>query len=746
MSYPEFLELQRQSTAFDPLTAESGQSVNLSDASHAAERLSGSFITPRTFSMLRVAPLLGRDFTDEDHREGAAPVVILSHGTWTSRYGADPAIIGREVKIGGQPATVIGVMPARFTYPLVADLWLPMVMAPGIANTVWTSTGFIVVGRLRDGVTIEQTRAEVRTIGANVVRDHPEMNGDRQVLVMGVKDSTLANGVRPLMWTLLAGSIVVLLIATVNVANLQLARAWSRSREIAVRVAIGAPRWRVVRQVMIECILIGAGGTALGVYLSFVGFAAMSSAFNVLEGGAPDRPRKPYWFDPTIDLTDWLLLGAIFLLATLGAALIPALHLGRTDPGDVLKEGREGQGGRASRRWASLLTAGQIALAVMLLTAGGLFARSFFALYYTDPVVVVDHLVGMRLTLSQQYGSREERLRFVRRLDERLFNNSELSEATIGSDMPLNTFTALSRSVVMEGEVPDPKRPPRTAVHIATGPRYLETFKFPVRRGRALSPEDELPGREGAVVNERFAAMFFGADDPIGQRIRLSQPGPPPVPPPAWLTIVGVVPTVPDYLPNRPDDAVVYAPLLADPTPSRGLRVVVRGPSKAAAVAALRREVAALDSDLPVYAIQTMQEVLAMNRSGARMVGSWFQTLALIAVVLACVGLYTLTAHGVAQRTREIGVRMALGAKARQVMWLFVRQTLTLLLVGLGLGLAGALATTRLLIAFLGDISPRDPATVVTVAVLLSTVALAAGLGPARRAARIDPAITLRTD
>ena len=215
----------------------------------------------------------------------------------------------------------------------------------------------------------------------------------------------------------------------------------------------------------------------------------------------------------------------------------------------MLKEGREGQGGRASRRWASLLTAGQIALAVMLLTAGGLFARSFFALYYTDPVVVVDHLVGMRLTLSQQYGSREERLRFVRRLDERLFNNSELSEATIGSDMPLNTFTALSRSVVMEGEVPDPKRPPRTAVHIATGPRYLETFKFPVRRGRALSPEDELPGREGAVVNERFAAMFFGADDPIGQRIRLSQPGPPPVPPPAWLTIVGVVPTVPTIFP-----------------------------------------------------------------------------------------------------------------------------------------------------------------------------------------------------
>ncbi|HJU43131.1 MAG TPA: ABC transporter permease [Vicinamibacterales bacterium] len=745
VSYPEFLELQRQSTVFQQLTAESGQSVNLSDADHAAERLSGSFITPGTFRMLPVAPILGRDFTDEDHRDGAAPVVILSHGTWVSRYGGDAAIIGRDVRIAGEPATVIGVMPPGFTYPLVADLWLPMAMAPGIRNAVWTSTGFIVVGRLRDGVSLEQARAEARTIGANVVRDHPEMNPDRQVLVMGVKDSTLANGARQLLWALLAGSIVVLLVAGANVANLQLARAWSRSREIAVRVAIGAPRWRIVRQLLIECVLIGAGGTVLGVYLSFAGFAAMSSAFNVLEFGAPDRPRKPYWFDPTVDAGSWLILAVIFLLASLGTALIPALHLGRTDSGEALKEGREGQGGRSSRRWASLLTAGQIAMAVMLLTAGGLFARSFFALYYTDPVVAVEGLVGMRLTLSQKYATVEDRRQFVRRLDERLIN-SEFSESTIGSDMPLNTFTALSRSVVMEGEVPDPKRPPRPAVYIATGPRYFETFKFPIRRGRALSPEDELPGREGAVVNERFATMFFGNKGVIGKRIRLSQPGPPPIPPPAWLTIVGVVATVPDYLPNRPDDAVVYAPLFADPTPPRGLRVIVRGPSKAAATAALRREVAQLDGDLPVYAIQTMEEVLAVNRSGARMVGSWFQTLALIAVVLACVGLYALSAHGVAQRTREIGVRMALGAKAAQVMWLFVRQTLTLLAVGIVAGLAGALATTRLLVTFLGDIDPRDPLTLIGVAALLAAIAVTVGLGPARRAAQIDPVIALKSD
>jgi predicted permease len=746
LSYPEFLELQRQSTMFDPLTAESGQSVNISDTYLAAARLSGSFITSRTFSMVRVAPILGRDFTDEDHRDGAAPVVILGHGTWTARYGADAGIIGRDVRIAGQTATVIGVMPEGFTYPLVADLWLPMTMAPGIRNAVWTSTGFIVTGRLRDGVSIEQARAEVQTIAANSVRDHPEINRDRQVLVMDVKDSTLANGARNLMWAVLAGAIVVLLVASANVANLQLARAYNRSREIAVRIAIGAPRWRVVRQVLIECVLIGAGGTVLGACLAVAGFRAMSSAFNVLEFGAPDRPRKPYWFDPTLDGSAWLLLAAVVLLASLGTALIPAFHLGRTDPSDVLNDGREGQGGRVSRRWASMLTIGQLAIAVLLLTAGGLFARSFLALYYTDPIVAVDDLVGMRLALSQHYESVNDRLQFVRRLDERLTTNSEFSESTIGSDMPLNTFSALSRSVQTEGEVEDPKRPRRTAVHIATGPRYFNVFKFPVRRGRALSPEDELTGREGAVVNERFAAMFFAGQDPIGKRIRLSQPGPAPDPPPVWLTIVGVVPTVPDYLPNRPDDAVVYAPLLADPTPSRGLRVVVRARSKAAAVAALRREVSQLDGDLPVYAIQTMEEVLAMNRSGARMVGSWFQSLALIAVVLACVGLYALTAHGVAQRTREIGVRMALGARATQVVWLFVRQTLVLLVVGLAIGLAGALATMRLLNAFLGDINPRDPITLIGVAALLAAITVAVGLEPARRAARIDPVAALKSE
>jgi putative ABC transport system permease protein len=303
------------------------------------------------------------------------------------------------------------------------------------------------------------------------------------------------------------------------------------------------------------------------------------------------------------------------------------------------------------------------------------------------------------------------------------------------------------RVVGIEGEVEEPGQQPRSAQYFGTGLRFFETLRFPVIRGRALGEEDALSGREGAVVNQRFAAMFFGDRDPIGKRIRLTPPGTTPSSPPPWLTIVGIVPTVPDFLPNRPDDAAVYMPLLADPTPPRAITVVVRSNSKAAAAAALRQEVNRLDDDLPVHAIQTMSEVLAMTRMGAKTIGSWFQSLALIAVVLATVGLYALVANTVAQRRREIGVRIALGAKASQVLWLFARQTLVLLAIGIVFGTAAAMLTSSMLTSFyLGGISPRDPFTFVTVAILLSLIALAAGLGPARRATRVDPTVVLRAD
>jgi putative ABC transport system permease protein len=382
----------------------------------------------------------------------------------------------------------------------------------------------------------------------------------------------------------------------------------------------------------------------------------------------------------------------------------------------------------------------------VLMTCGGLLARSFFLLYNTSPVIDTRDVVAMQLTLPEtKYARPDQRRQFASLLDDRLTTNRVFAEATIASDVPLQPLAAASRLVVVDGAVPPPGETPPRATYITAGPRFFSTLRFPVVRGRALTEDDGRPGSEGVVINQQAATRLFGDADPIGLRIRLAIPGAAAGTPDRAATVVGVVPTVPDFLP-LPDAMVVYAPLLTESTPGRTLSVMVRSISKAAAAEALREQVRALDADLPVHQIMTLEEVLALTRTGARMVGSWFQTLAVIAMALACVGLFALTAHGVAQRTHEIGVRMAIGARAAQVMWLFVRQTLWLLATGIGIGIAVALSFTRLLTTFLGGVDPRDPVTFLVVTLMLVSVAIAAALMPSLRAARIDPVAALRGD
>jgi len=309
--------------------------------------------------------------------------------------------------------------------------------------------------------------------------------------------------------------------------------------------------------------------------------------------------------------------------------------------------------------------------------------------------------------------------------------------------MRLLRLAATSRLVVIDGAAA-PDNPPRMR-YITAGPRFFSTLRLPIVRGRALTSEDGRAGVEGVVINQRAASLLFGDASPIGARLRLSIPGAPPGETDRLATIVGIAPTVPDFLP-QPDAAVLYAPLLTEPNPRPGISVMVRSASKAAAASALREHVRAIDADLPVHQIMMLDEILALTRSGARMVGSWFQTMALIALALACVGVFAINAHGVAQRTHEIGVRMAIGAKAIQVTWMFIRQTLVLIAIGIAIGLALALAFTRLLATFLGGVDPRDPVTFAVVVALLATIGVLSGFAPARRAARVDPVVALRSE
>jgi predicted permease len=747
VSYPDFLDWQRQTTVFEEFCAQLSKSVSLSDQAQPAERLSGTYVSHPAFRALRVAPIVGRDFTAEDDREGAVPVTILSHDLWRTRYAGNAGIVGRTVRVNEQPTIVIGVMPEGFGYPLVTDLWMPMSMVPGLRSALRTSGEFGILGRLKPSADIGQARSEIETIAARTARDHHGLERDRKLSVVSAKAGYLATGAGALLLTLLGVAVVVLLIACANVANLLLARSWHRSREIAIRLAMGASRWRVVRQLLIECTLVAGGGALVGAFLSIFGIRTLSRAFAVIEITAPDRPRRPFWFDPSMDTVAWMFFGLACLVASLGAGLIPALQLSRTDVNDVLKEGgRTSQVTKHSRRWAASLVVGQLAVAFALVAVGAWFARAFVDLYYTDLVIDTRNLVMMRLTLSEQkYGTNDQRQQFFRRLDERLIENPAFSASTLSSDSPLYPLLAARRTLTVEGREPVKGDTPPAAVYITTGPRYFNTVKLPQIRGRALTADDGLAGREGALVNERFAAMFFPNADPLGKRIRLTPTAPDGAQVP-WLTIVGVVPTLPDFLPSLPPDPVVYAPLLTEAIPPMSVSLIVRASSKATAVSALREQVRALDPDLPVFAIQTLDEAVALNRMGARMVGSWFQTLAIIAMVLATVGVYALTAHGVSQRVHEIGVRMALGAPRHQVMWLFLRRTMIQLVIGFALGMTGALSIGTVVAAFLSNASPRDPLTLTLVSVTLAVVMLAASAWPARQAARVDPLVALRTE
>jgi predicted permease len=747
VSYPDFLDWRQQITVFEEFCAQLSRSVSLSDQAQPADRLTGSYLSYPAFGALRVKPLLGRDFRAEDDREGATAVTILSHNLWRTRYASDAGIVGRSVRVNEQPAIVIGVMPEGFGYPLVTDLWMPMSMVPNLRNSPRTSAEFGILGRLKPSADIGQARSEIDTIAARIARDHPELERDRKFSVVTAKEGYLATGAGALLLTLLGGAAIVLLIACANVANLLLARSWRRSREIAIRLAVGASRWRVVRQLLIECSLIAGGGAVVGASLSIFGIRAVSRAFAVIEITAPDRPRRPFWFDPSMDGVAWMVFGLACLVASIGAGLIPALQLSKTDVNEVLKEGgRTSLVTTRSRRWATGLVVGQLAVAFALVTVGALFARAFVDLYYTDLIVDTRDVIMMRLTLSeQQYGTNDQRLQFFRQLDDRLIGTSTFSASTLSSDSPLYPLLAARRTVTIDGRASVKGELPASAVYITPGPRYFDAVKLLPVRGRTLSADDGLAGREGALVNERFVSMFFPGIDPLGKRIQLT-PAPPERTQAPWLTIVGVVPTLPDFLPSLPPDPVVYVPLLTEAITPMSVSVIVRSSSKDTAVSALREQVRALDPDLPVFAIQTLDEAVALNRMGARMVGSWFQTLAIIALVLATVGVYALTAHGVSQRVHEIGVRMALGARRQQVVWLFLRRTLIQLLLGFVFGMTGGLSIGTVVAAFLANANPRDPFTLTLVSVVLAVVTLAAGAWPARQATRVDPLIALKSE
>ena len=728
--------------------------INLADDALPAQRFYGSFVSHDLLPMAGLSPALGRGFLPEDERAGAPRVAIIAHSVWQGRYGGDPQIVGRQIRVNDVPSTIVGVMPPRVHFVAMTEVWASIGQISAAVTNVEATRGnrpvlILTMGRMADGVGLAQARAEMDGITARLARDHPATNEGIGV-VLEPFDSILRSGMRRPLLMVMGAVTLVLLIACVNVAHLLLARAVHRGREMAIRTSLGATRWRIVRQLGVESLLLAAAAGGVGYGLSLYGVRLFASQLlqQFGEGAAP------YWLRFEVDGAVFAFLAAATLGSGLLFGLAPALHIARST-NQVLKDwGRGATGGAGARRWIAPLMAGQLALTLVLLAGTGLLLRSFLTVARAAQVLDTTNLLTMQVSLNAaKYPQPEQIRQFYRQLDERLAAVPEFSAVTIASDIPMRTVINGTRELVLDSR-PDIARDQRpTVAYLYVGARYFQTLKLPLRLGRELTVDDGAPGREAVVVNERFALLFFPGADPIGQRIRLVNPASPAAPQP-WFTIAGVVPSVPQIVVREMPEPLVYVPVSGEPAPHRFVSIIVRaGGDRAATVARLREEVRQVDAALPGYSIRTMDEILVASQWQYRVFGSMFALLAAIALVLATVGLYAVTSHAVTQRTQEIGVRVALGAHAPQVIWLFVRGAMLQLAAGMVAGLVGAALVGRMLKqsyadpqaqTFLVGTAPQDPLAFGFVSALLVVVATAACVWPARRAARVDPVVALR--
>jgi putative ABC transport system permease protein len=734
VSFLEYRDLRAGLRAFEALGAWRDGTMNVSDAGHVPERLNGTWLSANAFEFLGQQPLIGRRFTAADEQPGAEAVVILGHGVWADRYGADRSVLGRTIKINETPATVVGVMPPGVQFPVVTDLWQPLVpRAEDLEKR--GNRSLELFGPLRPGASQAQAQTEMSTVFKRFAAQYPDSNKDVDAQVMPYNDRFNGGPIRLVFLAMMGAVAFVLLIACANVANLMLARSGRRAREIAVRVSIGATRWRIARQLLVESLLVAGGAGVLGFALSAVGIRLFDRA---VEGTG-----KPYWIQFTIDYKVLAFLFVVCLATAVLSGLAPALHILRTDAYETLKEGgRGGSSGRAARRFTSALVVAELALTVVLLAGAGLMLRSFLTLYRMDFGIRTDRVLTMRLTLAEQkYPKAPDWAAFYDRLEERLAGVPGLQSAALASTLPL--MGGERRALKFEGRpAPAGSKDPQVTV-VRVSPGYFDALELPLRSGRAFRPDDGRAGSEAAIVNQRWVEKFSAREEVLGHRIRLKDDEETP-----WLTIVGVAPSVQqrNSLDEGEDsDPVVYVPYRQEP--GRSAFIVARGAADPVALAkVIREEVRGVDSDQPVFRVMSMADALAQARWPYRVFGGLLGIFAVIALMLSAVGIYAVTAYSVAQRNQEIGVRMALGANGRQVTWLVLRRAAVQMAVGLALGLVAALGLARLIRSILVKSTADDPMTYVAVVGIFVVVTIVASLVPSRRATRLDPLAVLRSE
>ncbi len=610
-----------------------------------------------------------------------------------------------------------------------ADLWLPLVPTGNWEKR--ESRGLEVFGRLAVGATLAEAQAELDLLAKTLQKEYAKTNEGVGAVVKPYNDVFNGGEIRTIFLALLGAVGFVLLIACANVANLLLARSLSRAKEISIRSALGASRWRVIRQLLIESVLMGLVGGVIGLALSMWGVRMFDLA--VANTG------KPYWIIFSMDFTVFGYLAALCILTGVLFGLAPALHISKLDVNENLKEtGRGTSAGSRIKYLSGFMVVSEVALAVVLLAGAGLMIRSFLKLYSLDPGVNTKNLLTMRFNLPElKYATPESRVGFVERLMPRLASIPGVESVALTSNVPLGGSSNSAFELQGQAPVDVNKRP--TISSLIVSPEYFQTMGARVLRGRPFDDSDGTPAKASVIVNQRFAAKYWPAEDPLGKRLRLIRESNGP-----WLTVVGVIPDILQNDPNRVErDPLIYIPYRQDPI--RGTAVVARtrlDPNSV--IAAFRKEVREADEDLPLFAVKTMQDVLIDRRWPFRVFGTLFAVFALMALVLSSVGIYAVMAYSVSRRTQEIGVRMALGASTGSVLRLILSLGCKQLAIGIVIGLAAAFGVTRVLKSLLMQVSPTDPLTFAGISLLLGAIGGIACWLPARKATQIDPMIALR--
>ena len=729
-SYPEILDFRAQSTSFTQMAAYGDRSLVVS-GTEEPERVLGSTISASLFPMLGEQPVLGRNFHEDEDRPGAPPVILLGHDLWMRRFDGDPGIVGKTVIVNSAPHTVVGVMKPRFRFPENNDAWVPL--GPLAHNEPRSDRGYAVLARLKPGVTLEQADLEMKAIATRLEKLHPDTNTGWSTMVRSLRDEFTDGNVDLVVLTMQGAVVFVLLIACANVANLLLARATARQREVAVRVAFGAGRWRIVRQLLTESVLIGLLGGALGIVFGYWGI-------RWIEASMPAEDGPPYWIQFTIDGTVLLFTLGIAVLTGILFGLAPALQAARTDLNETLKEGGRGSGGSVRRnRLRSGLVVGEVALALILLVGASLFVRSFLKLQNASAGFDTANLLTMRIYLpGDRYEEAAPKTRRVEDVVRRLEALPGIEAVGVSNTIPLSGGGS-GGALVLDGQ-PFPRGEEPSIFWTGVTPHFLQALDVSILRGRGFTDREGMERSAVAVVNEDFVKRFFPDTEVLGRRFRVQEEAEM-----GWITIVGVVPNI---MTDDLDDELepsAYLPYPYLATRSTGLTIRTSLPPSQA-TAQVRREIRASDPELPVYQVYTMEQVRQQGFWEYRFFGGMFSVFGGIALFLAAIGVYGVLSYSVSQRVREIGVRVALGAQRRHVLRLIVGQGLGLALTGVGFGLLGAFAVTRVIRSLLYDVSPTDPVSFGGIALLLTAVAWLASFLPANRALEVDPLEALRNE